>query len=105
VPAWYEHIVEFLSTEQLPKGLSKNERRKVRVNSTHFALISGKLYRKGVDGLLQRCLTYGEVPAVLEACHDSACGGHFSGRLTAQKAFRVGYFWPTMFADVESHTK
>jgi hypothetical protein len=105
VPTWYEHIAEFLSTPQLPEGLSKNERRKVRVNSTHFALISGKLYRKGIDGLLRRCLTYGEVPTILEACHDSACGGHFSGRLTTQKALRAGYFWPTMFADVESHTK
>jgi hypothetical protein len=105
VPTWYEHIAEFLSTQQLPEGLSKNERRKVRVNSTHFALISGKLYRKGVDGLLRRCLTYGEVPTILEACHDSACGGHFSGRLTAQKALRAGYFWPTMFVDAESHAK
>ena len=23
-----------------------------------------------------------EVPTILEACHDSACGGHFSGQLT-----------------------
>jgi hypothetical protein len=82
VPTWYEHIAEFLSIQQLPEGLSKNERRKVRVNSTHFALIFGKLYRKGIDGLLQRCLTYGEVLVILKACHNSACGGHFSGRLT-----------------------
>jgi len=43
---------EFLNTQQLPEGLSKNERRKVRVNSTHFALVLGKLYRKGIDRLL-----------------------------------------------------
>jgi hypothetical protein len=105
VPTWYEHIVEFLRTQQLPEGLSKNERRKVRVNNTHFALILGKLYCKGVNGLLRRCLTYGEVLAILEACHDSACGGHFLGQLTTQKALRAGYFWPTMFVDAESHTK
>jgi hypothetical protein len=51
VPTWYEHIVEFLSTEQLLKGLSKNERLKVQDNNTHF-LISGKVYHKGIDGLL-----------------------------------------------------
>ena len=105
VPSWYAHIAEFLSTHQFPEGMDKNERRKIRVNSTHFVLISGKLYRKGIDGVLRRCVDYTEVPSILEACHDSACGGHFSGRLTAQKVLRAGYFWPTLFADAEAHTK
>ncbi len=105
VPTWYEHIVEFLSIQQLPEGLSNNERCRVRINSTHFALISSKLYHKGVDGLLWRCFTYGAVPAILKACHDSVCGGHFLGRLIAQKAFRTRYFWPTMFVNAKSHTK
>ncbi len=105
VPTWFEHIAKFLSTQQLPEGLSKNERRKVRINNIHFAFISGKLYHKGINGLLQKCLTYGKVLAILEACHNSACGGHLVGQLTTQKAFRAGYFWLTMFADAKSHTK
>ena len=40
-----------------------------------------------------------EVPTILEACHDSTYRGHFSGQLTSQKIFRVGYFWPTLFKD------
>jgi hypothetical protein len=105
VPSWYEYIAEFLSTQQFPPHMDKNERRKVRVNSSHFLIISDRLYRRGIDGILRRCVDYTEVPSILEACHDSACGGHFSGRLTAQKALRAGYFWPTMFADAEDHTK
>ena len=105
VPSWYGHIAKFLSTQEYPPGLDKNERRKIRVNSTHFLIISGKLYRRGIDGILRRCVDYEEVPAILEACHDSACGGHFSGRLTGQKVLRAGYFWPTLFADAEAHVK
>ena len=82
VPLWYSYIAEFLSTQTFPPGLDQNERRKIRVNSTNFAIIANKLYRRGVDGILRRCVDYTEVPAILEACHDSACGGHFSGRLT-----------------------
>jgi hypothetical protein len=41
----------------------------------------------------------------LEACHDRAFGGHFSGRLTRQKILWAGYFWPTLFADVKDHAK
>ena len=84
-PAWYEHLSQFLSTQQYPVGLEKNECRKIRVNSTHFALIGNRLYCRGIDGILRRCVSYEEIPPILEACHGSACGGHFSGRLTAQK--------------------
>jgi hypothetical protein len=52
VPTWYNHIAEFLSTQQMPLVLSKNERCKIRVNSMHFALISGRLYRRSADGIL-----------------------------------------------------
>jgi len=59
VPTWYNHITEFLiSTQQMPLVLSKNERRKIRVNSRHFALISGRLYQRSADGILRRYVTY-----------------------------------------------
>ena len=82
VPLWYSYIAEFLSTQTFPPGLDQNKWRKIRVNSTNFAIIANKLYRRGVDEILRRCVDYTEVPAILEACNDSACGGHFSGRLT-----------------------
>ncbi len=104
-PLWYNHIAQFLATQQLPEDLSHHERRKVRVNSRHFAIVGNRLYRRGVDGLLRRCVVEEEVPKILEACHDSACGGHFAGKLTAQKALRAGYFWPTMFQDAHDHAK
>ncbi len=52
VPTWYNHIVEFLSTQQMHLVLSKNERCKIRVNIKHFALIFGCLYRRSADGIL-----------------------------------------------------
>ena len=41
----------------------------------------------------------------MEACHDSGCGGHFSGQLTGQKILRAGYFWPTLFKDSHDYVK
>ena len=105
VPLRYSYIAEFLSTQTFPPRLDRNEWRKIRVNSTNFAIIANKLYRRGVDGILRRCVDYIEVPAILEACHDSACGGYFSGRLTSQKILRAGYYWPTLFANATAHAK
>jgi hypothetical protein len=33
------------------------------------------------------------------------CGGHFSARTTAHKVMRVGYYWPTLFADVHAYVR
>ena len=40
-----------------------------------------------------------EVPDIVEACHNSAYGGHFSGQLTGMKILRACFFWPTLFQD------
>ena len=40
-PIWYEYIAKFLSTQQYHEGLDKNQHYKIRVNNSHFALITG----------------------------------------------------------------
>jgi hypothetical protein len=104
-PAWYKHIAEYLSTQQMPLVLSKNERCKIHVNNTHFALICGRLYQRSVNGILWRCMTYQDVLSILEACRDSVCGGHFSRRLMTQKTLNSTYFWQTMFANAHTHAQ
>ena len=91
-PDWYACIMEFLTTQRLPVEWTKEDRTKVKVNSRHFAVISNRLFRRGADGILRRCVSEAEVPDILTSCHDSVYGGHFSGQLTCQKIMRVGYF-------------
>lgn len=81
-PEWYAGIVEFLTTQQLPVEWSREKRHKVRVYSQHFVVVGNKLFRRGADGLLRRCMGAAEVPTILAVCYDNACGGHFSERLT-----------------------
>jgi hypothetical protein len=98
-PEWYAGIVEFLTTQQLSSEWSKEEKRKIRVNSQNFAVVGFRLFRRGADGVFRRCVAATEIPTILEACYDSACGGHFFGQLTGQKILRAGYFWPSLFRD------
>ena len=86
----------------MPETLSKIERRKVRIQSRYFALIFGKLYRRGMDGILRRCI---DIVEVVDVAHDSACGGYSARMLAAHKALRAGYYWPTMFQDSYDHAR
>lgn len=75
------------------------------MNNKHFAVIGNGLFRQGVDGIHWRCVIAVEVPPILEVCHDSACGGHFSRQLTGQKILKACYFWPTLPQDSHSYVK
>ena len=100
---WYAGIVEFLTTQRLLVEWTKDERKKVRVNSRHFAVIGNRLFRRGADGIIKRCMSEAKVLDILTSCHDSACGGNFLGELTGQKILRTRYFWPTMLIDSHAY--
>jgi hypothetical protein len=97
--------MELLTTHKLPEEWTKEKRRKMRVNSRQFVVVGHRLFRRGSDGVLRRCVSETEVQAILIACHDSACGGHFSGQLTMQKILKASYFWPTLFKDSHDYVR
>ena len=104
-PDWYAGIVEFLTTQQLPPEWTKDERRKVRVNSRHFAVVDNRLFMREADTTLRKYVSQIEVPDILETFHDSACRGHFSGLLIGQKIPRTDYFWPILFQDSHDYVR
>ncbi|XP_058725600.1 uncharacterized protein LOC131596881 [Vicia villosa] len=63
------------------------------------------LYKKGLDGLIRRCVPEEEQSDVLKACHDSEYGGHFSGDRTAAKVLQSGLYWPILFKDAQGIVK
>lgn len=77
----------------------------MKVNSKHFAVVSHRLFQRGTNGLLQRCMSEVDVPYTLAVCHDSVCGGHFFGQFIGKKIIIAGYFWPTLFKDAHDYVK
>ncbi|KAI3700071.1 hypothetical protein L2E82_44686 [Cichorium intybus] len=59
----------------------------------------------GEDQIIQRCVPDSEIGEVLEHCHASACGGHFSGKKTGYKVLEAGLYWPTIFRDTHQTAK
>ena len=55
-PDWYADIVEFLTTQRLPIEWTKKARKKVRVNSRHFAVVGNGLFRRGARDSKKMCV-------------------------------------------------
>ena len=58
VDPWYGDIIVYLQTLKVPTHLSRDERRRLCHVSKNYLIVDNTLYRRGVDSILQRCLTH-----------------------------------------------
>ena len=47
--------------------------------------------------IIKRCILETEPGKILDKCHASPYGGHFTGNRTAHKILQPGFYWPTLF--------
>jgi hypothetical protein len=65
------------------------EAKRITQRSKAFVVLQGKLYKKSITGVLQRCVTPQEGQVILKDIHATVCGHHASSRAIAAKAFRA----------------
>jgi hypothetical protein len=71
------------------------EAKRIIRRSKAFIVLQGKLYKKSITGVLQRCVTPREGQDILRDIHAGVCGHHASSRAIAAKAFCAGFYWLT----------
>ena len=101
VDEYYDDIIHFLTTGWAPVEFTKQQKKQLVVKVAKFTLITGQLYKLGPDEVLHRCVMPHEKEAIIKEAHSSATGGHFVGKLTAQKILAAGLWWPTLYKDTK----
>ena len=96
---WYADIVNYLACGVVPLEFSYQQKRKLRTDSRYYIWDDSLLFKRGVDMIIRRCVLENEQGKILNECHASPYGGHFSGETTAQKILQSGFYWPTIFRD------
>ncbi|VVA35147.1 PREDICTED: rve domain-containing, partial [Prunus dulcis] len=100
---WMSHIYLYLTNGTLPED--KAQARKLRYRSARYTVINNVLYKRGYTTPYLKCLTAEQDDYILREIHNGVCGDHSGSRSLAYKAFRQGYFWPTMHQDANSLVK
>jgi hypothetical protein len=77
---YFSNIVQFLKTCMTTSEIIVAQKKQVVVKATDYQLISGNLYKMGVDGILRHCVLEHKRPIILEEVHDVIVGGHYAGR-------------------------
>jgi hypothetical protein len=93
---WYGDILIYLQNLKCPTSASRDEHHRIHHQGTNYLILDDTLYRRGVDFILQRCVTNKEAVIMLNDFHTGACGGHLFGLATTQNILWEGYFWLTL---------
>ncbi|KAM1757173.1 hypothetical protein ACFX11_006465 [Malus domestica] len=71
----------------------------IRYKATRYLIINDQLYKRGFNLPFLRCLTPVEAETVIREIYEGVCGDYAGSRSLAHKAFRQGYYWPTLHQD------
>jgi ribonuclease HI len=82
---WMQPYLAYMINKQLPEDAV--EAKRITRRSKVFVVLQGKLYKKSITGVLQRCVTPQEGQVILKDIHAGVCGHHASSRAIAAKAF------------------
>ena len=102
---WYADIVNYLACGVVPLEFSYQQKRKLRTDSRYYIWDDPLLFKRGADMIIRRCVPKNEQSKIMNECHASPYGGHFSGERTAHKILQSGFYWPTIFRDCAEWVK
>ncbi|XP_074338214.1 uncharacterized protein LOC141676362 [Apium graveolens] len=81
------------------------EARKLSVRALRYSLIEGLMYKRSFVIPYLKCLRPLEVEEALKETFEGIYGQHLGGRVLAHKKTRLGFYWPTILADVKAYVK
>jgi hypothetical protein len=97
--AWMQPYLAYMMNKKLPEDAV--EAKRITQRSKAFVMLQGKLYKRSITDVLQRCVTPQEGQVILKDIHTGVCGHHASSRAIAAKAFRAGFYWLTAIEDAK----
>jgi hypothetical protein len=97
---WYADIIYVLRNLQAPPGLRKTKAIFLKLKAAKFCILDNSLYWKDPGGILLNCLLEEDTEQAIKEFHKGDCGGHHYWKTTVHKILRVGFYWPSIFADV-----
>ncbi|XP_025617150.1 uncharacterized protein [Arachis hypogaea] len=95
--SWMDSITNFLENGKLPDD--EKEAKALRREAAKYAIIQGRLFKKGLSQPLLKFMHPDQTDYVLREVHKGCCGYHIGGKALARKLVRAGYYWPSMMTD------
>jgi hypothetical protein len=100
---WILELKAFRISGKLPEEESEAER--IVLQATGYYIKDGDLYWCRPSGVALKCISTHEGQELLRDIHADECGHHSSAGTLAKKAYRSGFYWPSMLSDATEMVK
>lgn len=100
---WRQPYLDYLQHKLFPPN--RTDAAKIRKKSSKFFVEEGELFRRGFGQSSLRCIASEQTTTILREVHSGECGEHQGGFRLAKQVMHVGYYWPTMEADLLSFAR
>ena len=100
---WRTQFIDFIKEFKLPSHVDPKSAEAARIirRSKGFVLVGDNLYKRSTSGILMKCVILEEGKVILREIHEGVCGNHAASRTLVGKAYRLGFFWPTVVSNAE----
>ena len=102
---WFADIANYLASGLVPIDLTTHYSKKFFQDLRYYYWDDPLLFKSCANGMLRRCIPEVEVHSNIEHYHDLPCGGHAAASKTSAKILQRGFYWPTLFRDVQAYVK
>ena len=72
------------------------------VRRKKFTVITGQLYKKGINQVLRRCVPKHEKMGILQEAHQGIAGGHLEKEAIVRKVLQAELWWPPPLAKIHT---
>jgi hypothetical protein len=100
---WITELKEYLVSGKLPEEDAKTER--ITWKATGYFVKDGDLYRRCPNGIALKCISTDEGQELLHNIHAGECGHHSLAHTLTDKAYHIGFYWPSALADATELVK
>lgn len=101
----YQPIIDFLSKDEYPEGLTREEKSVFVHQMSPYTLVKGVLFKMGADEVLRRCVEERDRKKVMRELHSGPSGGHLATVSTVGRIRTAGYWWPRLVRDVKEYVQ
>jgi hypothetical protein len=100
---WILELKAFLISSKLPED--KSEAKRIVRQASGYCIKDGDLYRRRPNGVALKCISTHQSQELLRDIHGGEWGHHASASTLAAKAYRNGFYWPSVLWDAAEMVK
>jgi hypothetical protein len=100
---WILELKAYLTSSRLPEDEEKAER--IVRQALGYCVKDGDLYWRRPNGVALKCISSHQGQELLRDIHAGECGHHASAVTLAAKAYRSGFYWPSVLEDAAEMVK